>query len=220
MATVNPPEPDNLAELLRRLGGVPLARIRLKPPPGTATEKDVLRAYSGINRRLCELVDGVLVEKAVGTQEALLASILVELLWGHVRPRRLGLVLGADGMLRLMPGLVRIPDVSFISRKQLPGGRLPKQAIAHLVPDLAVEVLSKGNTPKEIDRKLRDYFINGTTLVWVIRPKTETADVYTSPTDRRHIDKEGALEGDPVLPGFSLPLTELFGRTCVEDEPA
>src|ERR1700722_16946968 len=109
MATVNPPQPENFAELLEQIGRVPLERIRLKPPPGTATEKDVLRAYSGLERRLCELVDGVLVEKAMGTEEALLASILVQLLWNHVRPRRLGLVLGADGMLRLMPGLVRIP---------------------------------------------------------------------------------------------------------------
>ena len=63
---------DNLAELMERLGHVPLDRIRMRPPPGTATEKDVLAAEREPRKRLCELIDGVLVEKAVGVQESLL----------------------------------------------------------------------------------------------------------------------------------------------------
>ena len=61
--------------------------------------------------RLCELVDGVLLEKTVGTYESYLALLL----GNFVDENNLGIVLGADGMMRLVPGLVRIPNVSFIS---------------------------------------------------------------------------------------------------------
>jgi hypothetical protein len=74
MATADelPEVEDTLAELIEQLGGLPLHRIRMKSPPGKATEKDVLAALRGPRKRLCELVDGVLVEKPRGTTETLL----------------------------------------------------------------------------------------------------------------------------------------------------
>jgi Uma2 family endonuclease len=205
---------DNLGELMERLGDVPPERIRMTPPPGTATERDVLAALKGPRKRLCELVDGVLVEKAVGTRESLLAGVIVQLLWNFVADDDLGVVLAADGLLRLMPGLVRIPDVSFIPWSGIPGERFSTKAIAPYVPDLAVEVLSKGNTRKEIQRKLRDYFLAGTRLVWVIQPRTQTAQVYASPTDFRTVPRSRRLDGGEVLPGFTLSLEEVFARTA------
>jgi Uma2 family endonuclease len=212
-ASRNPPRFDNFAELLHQLGDVPLERIRLEAPPGTATEKDVLAAERQPRKHLCELIDGVLVEKVMGTPEALLAIILGRLLGNFVEQEKLGLVLGADGMLRLFPGHVRIPDVSFISWKRLPDGQLPKESIASVVPNLAVEVLSPGNTKKEMDRKRRDYFAAGVELVWVIDPKSQTAKAYTSPGDVERIGKTGSLDGGAMLPGFRLPLREIFSRT-------
>jgi Uma2 family endonuclease len=209
----SPVERETLADLVDRLGDVPLERIRAKPAPGTATEQDVIAAWTGAERRLCELVDGVLVEKAMGTKEALLAIVIAQLLANFVEKEDLGIVLGADGMIRLMPGLVRIPDVSFISWERIPGERVGDEAIASYVPDLAVEVLSRTNTRKEIARKIREYFDAGTRLVWVIQPKTETAQVYTSPDDSRRIGKDGQLVGGEVLPGFTLSLKDLFART-------
>jgi Uma2 family endonuclease len=206
------PPPETLAELMERLGDVPLERIRLRPPPGTATEEDVLAALDSPRKRLCELVHGVLVEKAMGTREALLAVLIAHFLWNYLEIHDLGIALGADGALRLVPGLVRIPDVCFISWTRLPQGKLPPERIARLAPDLAVEVLSEGNTRKEIQLKIRDYFLAGAQLVWVVYPKTQTAEVYTSPTRRRRVGKNQALEGGPVLPGFRLPLRELFAR--------
>ena len=67
-----------------------------------------------------------------------------------------------------------IPDVSFISWQQLPGRNFPDDAIASLYPDLAVEVVSAGNTPGEMRRKLKDYFAAGTQIVWFIYPKTKS----------------------------------------------
>src|SRR5689334_19019061 len=100
--------PRTFDELHARLGFVPLSRIRMTPPPGAATEEDLERAPKPI----CELIDGVLVEKAMGNRESLLGSYLGGLIWSHVQPQDLGLVLGADGHVRLGGGQLRAPDVS------------------------------------------------------------------------------------------------------------
>ena len=214
MATVTAVEsPETMAELLRQIGEVPLSRLPLRPPMGTATERDVIDALGRADKRLYELVDGYLVEKAMGTKEGLLASFLAHLLWAFLEENDLGVVLGADGPVRLRLRLVRIPDVCFIPWERLPGGELPDETIAGVVPTLAVEVLSEGNTKSEMDRKLKDYFGAGVRLVWLIDPRSETATVYTSPTKSRVVAKEGSLEGERVVPGFSLPLKELFARS-------
>jgi Uma2 family endonuclease len=207
--------PRTLAEVIADLGDIPLGRVRAEPPPGAATEDDLLR----IDRkegRLVELVDGVLVEKAVGTRESLLGGILVHLLWAYLEQHRLGKALPGDAWLRLMPGLVRVPDVAFVSWGRMPGGRSPRKPIAELVPDLAVEILSEGNTRAEIARKVREYFVSGSRLVWVINPRKETAQVFHSPDESRRVGKTGALDGEEVLPGFRLPLRDLFSRADAE----
>jgi Uma2 family endonuclease len=102
------------ADLVEHFGAVFLHRIRHDPPPGSATERDVIEIHNREDR-LYELVDGVLLEKTVGTYESYLAMLLGQLLGVYVRQNDLGIVLGADGMMRLAPGLVRIPDVSFVS---------------------------------------------------------------------------------------------------------
>jgi Uma2 family endonuclease len=213
MSTVPATEaPETLADVLRRIGGVPPERIRARPAPGTATERDVIAALEAADKRLYELVDGVLVEKVMSTKEAQLALFLAADMLLHAEEHDLGIVLGADGALRLLPGLVRVPGISFLAWDRLPGGALPDEPIAGVVPDLAVEVLSEGNTRAEMERKLQDYFKAGVRLVWIIQPKTETAAAYTSPTKSRRVGKEQALEGGDVLPGFSQSLKELFAR--------
>jgi Uma2 family endonuclease len=211
--------PETVADLVENLGGIPLERIRMRPPPGTATEQDLIALRSKARGKLVELVDGVLVEKAVGTREALLGGIVVHLLWDFLEEQKLGKALPGDGLLRLMPGLIRIPDVAFISWKRMPGGKFPRTLVAEVVPDLAVEILSEGNTRAEIARKLREYFLSGTSLVWVIDPKKETAQVYRSPDDSRRVGKAGVLDGEDLLPGFCLSLRDLFARAD-EEQPA
>ena len=215
MATTNrkPLAFVNFAELLHQLGDVPLERIRMEAAPGTATEKDVIALREGPERRLCELVDGVLVEKAMGIKASLLATIVARLIGSFIDERDLGVVLGADGMIQTFPDQVRIPDVSFLSWDQYPGDEVPDEGISSFIPKLAVEVLSPGNTKGEMDRKLRDYFLAGVELVWVIDPKTQTAKSYLSPEDVQRIGKSGSLDGGTELPGFRLSLKQLFART-------
>ena len=114
-----PPAIETLADLHRRLGEVPLCRIRMHPAPGTATEADVLMRPNG-EKRICELVDGVLVEKPLGYYESLLAGILVGLLSHFLEQHDLGFLLLPDATLRPAPGLVRLPDISFVSWNHFP----------------------------------------------------------------------------------------------------
>jgi Uma2 family endonuclease len=147
----------------------------------------------------------------------MLAAAIIAVLREFVRPRRLGLVAGADGMVRLTGGLVRIPDVSFVSWDRLPGRRVPIEPIPSFAPDLAVEVLSESNTPAEMARKRREYFAGGTLLVWEIDPETRTAEAFTAPDDSTALDGSQALDGGSVLPGFTLPLRDLFAE--LEEQP-
>jgi Uma2 family endonuclease len=203
--------PHTIADLVAQLGDVPLERIWLSPLPGTATEQDVLHANDHLDR-LCELVDGVLVEKAMGYRESLIASELLHFLKLFVKPRRLGLVSGADDMMRLTTGLVRIPDVSFVSWEQIPERRVPTEPIPGIYPTLAVEVVSRSNRPRELARKRREYFAAGTRLVWQFDPETRTAEVFTGPDQSVKLNETGTLDGGDVLPGFTLSLRELFAE--------
>lgn len=211
MTTAIAPAPpfDNVGELLARLGDIPPNRVRLQPAPGTATERDVL-AVNERHDRLCELVDGTLVEKGMGFRESLLAGAIVDALRSFVNPRNLGLVAGADGMMRLVPGLVRVPDAAYISWERVPGGRVPSEAIPMIGPDIAVEVLSESNTNREMARKRREYFAAGCIYVWQIDPNPRTVAVYTSPDIFILLHESDVLAGGESLDGFTLPLSELF----------
>jgi Uma2 family endonuclease len=205
-------EVETLADLVKRLGNVPLERIRMHPAPGTATEEDVLVFPDGV-KRLCELVDGVLVEKPMGLYESFLASVLGRFLQEYLDEHDLGIVTGESGPLRLKPGLVRMPDVCFIAWEQFTNEELTgQQPIPDVHPDLAVEVLSKGNTEEEMDRKLREYFAAGARLVWYVEPKDRTVRVYTSPTEVQLLHEDDTLDGGSVLPGFRLQIRDWFDR--------
>jgi Uma2 family endonuclease len=201
----------SLGELIEDLGSISPDRIIFPPNPGFATEDDVLWLHRS-EKRLCELVDGVLVEKSMGFRESCLAGLILSLLREFVMPRNLGLVTGPDGMMRLAPGLVRIPDVSFISWERIPSRRMPKEPVTGLAPDLAVEVLSEGNTPAEMNRKIADYFRAGVQLVWLVDPEERRVHVYTSPDQPRSLAESEILPCEPVLQGFSIPLKDLFAE--------
>lgn len=203
--------------LADRFGPIPLDRICTEPPPGLGTEEDVIR-FNERENRLFELVEGVLVEKTMGAYESMLAVEIASLLRNWVKPRKLGTVLGSDGMLRLLPKLIRIPDVAFLSMEKFPSGRFPRQKAPPLAPDLAVEVLSESNTRKEMTAKLRDYFAAGSRLVWYVDPERREFTIFTSPTDKSVVTEHGAVDGGQVLPGFTMSVAALFAELPLEDE--
>ena len=210
--TLEATELETLADFMDRLGGISPTRVRFHPLPGTATEADLLNVLAERRGLIYELVDGTLVEKAMGYRESCLAGTLIMLLRKHVDPKNLGLVSGPDGLMRLYSGLVRIPDVAFASWDRIPGRKVPVEPIPDLVPDLAIEVLSEGNTPAEMARKCREYFAAGVRLVWLIDPATRTAVVHHSPEEFFLFNAEDTLDGGNVLPGLTVPLGPLFAE--------
>jgi Uma2 family endonuclease len=199
----------SFAEVVRDLGDIPLDRIRADPPPGTATAEDLNRP----GNKLCELIDGVLVEKAVGARESLLALFINRRIGTFIESDDLGVILGADGHIWVNDEQLRAPDLTFIPWSAFPNEELPEEAWWSVAPGLCVEVLSPSNTTAEIDRKLRELFSAGCELAWVIDPKSQSAKVYTSAKRFKALDKTGVLSGGKVLPGFKLPLAELFAAT-------
>ncbi|MGB7157755.1 MAG: Uma2 family endonuclease [Tepidisphaeraceae bacterium] len=202
---------ENGAEWWHALGDVPLERIVMDPPPGTATEQDLLW-FVEAGDRLVELVDGTLVEKGMGYDESEIAIRLAHFIMTWVLPRKLGSVAGADATLRMKRGNVRLPDISFIVAARIAALPKPHPAIPSLSPDLAVEVLSESNTKPEIARKLKEYFESGTRLAWIIDPPRKTLAVFTGATENpdRVLSEHETVDGGDVLPGFALRIAELF----------
>ncbi|HEY2588652.1 MAG TPA: Uma2 family endonuclease [Tepidisphaeraceae bacterium] len=198
----------NAAEWLHALGDLPLERIVFYPWPGTATEADLLR-FVERDKRLCELIDGTLVEKSPGLYEAIIAANLAAFLNRFVLTRKSGAVAGPNCTLRMAStGRIRLPDVCFIAAERLPKTREP---VSTLAPDLAVEVLSETNTRLEMDQKLNEYFRSGTRLAWIVDPPTRTVEIYHAPDKPIRVLKEtDQLDGEHVLPGFSVPVADLF----------
>jgi Uma2 family endonuclease len=199
----------NFAEWLHDLGDIPLERIIMDPWLGTATEADLLRKVE-VEKQLCELVDGTLIEKPMGYLESRIAAALIEFLGAFVRRHKLGHVTGEAGLMRLSRGLVRIPDVAFVSFERFPNGKIPRAPIPSLAPDLAVEILSKSNTAREMKRKVKEYFAAGSRAVWLIDADQRTARVYETATRATEISRSGVLSGGTVVPGFSLSMRKLF----------
>jgi Uma2 family endonuclease len=210
---VLPAPPTNVAELLElidRLGGIDPARVRINPLPGTATETDLLRMIESKFGLRCELVEGTLVEKVMGFKEGYLAERLTRLLGIYVESRRLGVVVGAQSPMRMALGNIRLPDGAFISPAQWRAWCQHEPAVADFGPVIAIEVLSRKNTRAEMARKRREYFAAGTRLVWEVNPRRRTVTVYTGPTASTRLTEADTLTGGDVLPGFTLPLAELF----------
>jgi Uma2 family endonuclease len=204
MATATSTELETVADLLDQLH-VPPERILLRPPPGEATERDLLKS-----RRLCELIDGVLVEKATGFYESRLAVVLLRLLGNFLIENNLGIVLGESGLMRVDEAQVRIPDVAFYSWSKFSKKLLPRVQILNQVPELAAEILSPTNTKNEMKRKRREYFDGGAELVWEVHPDKHIVDVYTAPDEKTTIGVDAPVDGGAVLPGFSLSVSEWF----------
>jgi Uma2 family endonuclease len=202
---------STLADILHDLGDVDPNRVLARPLPGKATEADLIRIQTHEDR-LCELVDGVLVEKAMGYPESCLTGDLYFALRLYLQDNDRGFLVLPDGPTRLWKGLVRMPDVSFVSWDKLPTKEFPATPIADVVPNLAVEVLSEGNTRGEMERKRKEYFLAGVELVWIVDPFRRTATVYTAPDRDTTLQEKDTLDGGTVLPGFTLALRQLFAR--------
>ena len=175
-----------------------------RPP---ATEADLLQTPS--DGRKYELVDGEIRVSPAGTRHGQVILSLTLRIAPFVNRHGLGHVFESSTGFRLPGGNVRSPDVSFVRTGRFENER-PPDDFPNLAPDLVVEVLSPGDSPRHVMDKVGEYLQAGTRLVWVIDPKRERAAVYRSLTAVRELRPDDALDGEDVVPGFSVPLAELL----------
>ena len=127
-----------------------------------------------------------------------------------VKARKLGIVCGAETgfILSRNPDTVRAPDVSFVS-----SARIPKEGVPDnfwpFAPDLAVEVVSPGDSTQDVEAKVKDYLDSGVKLIWIFYPKTKSVTVYTQRSVQK-LNENATLGGGEVLSGFSCKVAELF----------
>lgn len=225
MAATTTPKPKfrTLADAQERLGHVPEARILLFPAPGTATVQDLLDS-SVTGGRPCELVAGILVEKAMGFRDDYIGSRLIHFLLTYLDTSNVGAVFGAQGFVRFKLDVVRAPDVGFIRWDSVDDPaeiENPAGAFLEYPPDLAVEVLSPSNTHTEMAVKLGEYAKAGVKLVWYVDPERKEVDVYPKGSEKRKktFTLADTLDGGDVLPGFTLPVAKIFETRAPAAKP-
>lgn len=135
-------------------------------------------------------------------------------LYAFAAERRLGIVLDSSTGFWMKNRNCRAPDISFITKDRLVrlGFEPSTRKFFPGAPDLAVEILSPNNTKTEIDERLRDFFVSGTQVAWVINSDAERAEVCRAIDKRSLISAGGFLEAEPLLPGFRFAITDLFKK--------
>lgn len=175
------------------------------------TADELLALPMGMGKRY-ELVEGVLrVMSPSGWRHGQIIANVSDILGLFIRDKRLGRWFGAETgfLLRRDPDTVRAPDFAFIARAHVPTTD-PQEAFWPGAPDLAVEVLSPGDTTGEVGEKVEEWLSAGCAAVWVVDPKLQTVTIYQSTTSIQVRTAGETLTGDPVLPGFSCAMSELF----------
>jgi Uma2 family endonuclease len=172
------------------------------------TPEDVERASNRDGKRY-ELIDGELKEKAVGFEALVIASRIAERLNAHFYPSTGVAAVEAPIYCFDRANHGRKPDVVYVMLDRLPNRAIPKGDL-NFAPDLVVEVLSPGNTGIEIQDKLDEYLDAGIPLVWLVNPDSRTVRVFRHDGTTRLYRGQDAIEGDSLLPGFRLPLNDIF----------
>lgn len=198
--------PANLADLQEHLGGIPIERISMMPPPGTATEEDLWRW------KYCELLDRVIVVKATNVFKSCLSSELLFALadWnkasgdhGYVFP---GLA------YRFSADVIRLPDISYVSPTTW-GDRRLSDELPDFTPDLTIDFIVPDNTQQEMQRKRSEYIEAGVQLIWTIDTIERVVWVTrpdATPTRSQCLGQDDQLTAPDLLPGFALSIGGWF----------
>lgn len=161
---------------------------------------------------LWEIIAGELIEvsPASGEHSRIWGAIYARL-WNFVVPHHRGYVYGADTgfILAEEPLLLRVPDVGVIRSERLPAD-FDDKGYLRQAPDLVVEVLSPSDRSVAVLTKVRTWLEYGAALVWLVDPEGETVTVFGPDSSPRAMTIDQTLDGGPVLPGFTLPVRDIF----------
>ncbi|MGL5083457.1 MAG: Uma2 family endonuclease [Microcoleaceae cyanobacterium] len=161
-----------------------------------------------------EIVNGELIDMGnSGALHGYIAIILSSALFAVVMAQKLGALFDSSTAFKMKNGNKRSPDIAFFAKERLQGITELPSGFLEGAPDLAVEVLSPGNTVEEIDEKIAEYFENDARLVWVINPTQHYILVYRCAQEPDRLLKSAdSLDGEDVIPGFFLPVADLFQK--------
>lgn len=173
----------------------------------TATDLLTLR----LAHKSAELVRGKLIlREPPSTSHGRVQSTLNFLVAAYVRANASGAVFGQDTGFRIAtdPDTVRAPDLAFVDRAGI--ALIPRRGYAEMAPDLVAEIVSPDDRPGEVLAKVGEWLDAGVRLVWVIDPDRRAATVYQADGSVATAASDSSVSGEPVLPGFSFQLAELF----------
>ena len=175
------------------------------------TTADELFRYSSDGYRY-ELIEGELKKMApAGNEHGFLAAVFAGLLIAHVRAEKLGKVYAAETGFKISanPDTVRAPDAAFVSQKRLDEVG-PVQGYWPGAPDLAAEVVSPNDLYTEVSAKVAEWLRAGSKMVVVVNPRSQQVLVHAPDADVKVLEMDDTLSGGEVVPGWQLPIKELF----------
>jgi Uma2 family endonuclease len=128
-----------------------------------------------------------------------------------IKAHGVGIGAGAETgfLIRRNPDTVRAPDCAFIRKERIPANGIPKK-FWPFAPDLAVEVLSPSDSASDVFEKIDEWLDAGTRLVWLVDPDKKTVTVHAAKRPAIKLRLGDTLEGEDVLPGFKLPVADIF----------
>lgn len=174
------------------------------------TAQDLLRMPEG---KGFELVDGQLVEQHMSMLSSLIGGNIYLAIASFVKAQGLGYAM-PDGTAYQCFGddedRVRRPDASFLSSAKVRPGQVAEWGFIPVAPDLAIEVVSPNDLAYEVMQKTREYLEAGCRLVWTVYPDTRSIMVYRADGTVAHLHEKDAISGEDVLPGFAMPVAEIF----------
>jgi len=164
-----------------------------------------------------ELVDGRLVEQHVSVLSCLVSGMVHALLAAYCHPKRIGWVFLQESGFQYDPAApkkVRKPDAAFIRHDRLPESEW-LAGFCHVVPDLAVEVISPNDTFDEVEKKVEEYLRLGVQLVWIVSLPTRQVYVHRHDGTMAKVRENSDLSGEDLIPGFRCRVSNLFPTTSI-----
>jgi Uma2 family endonuclease len=178
--------------------------MKLKSP---ATINDLLQCPK--DGRKYELVDGEIVVGPTGFRHATIVAKIVHMIGSFLERNPIGEVCADNLGIKLPNGNLRSPDITFVRNEKIPTGTLA-DAFADFIPDLAVEVVSPQDSPREVGQKIGEFLECGVPVVWLVDPARETVTVYRSLSQAETFTIKDTMTAEPSLPGFSCAVSRFF----------
>ncbi len=172
------------------------------------TERELMSLPDNGNKY--ELVNGEIIMGPAGFEHGEIIMRLATALRVYAIQKKLGTVLDSSTGFWMKNGNCRSPDISFIKKDRLKGFKSLPKGFIEGAPDLAIEVLSPTDSIENTHAKITEYFDSGAKLVWIINPEDQTVHIYHSKHPYKLLLPEDYIDGEDLIPGFSMKIAELF----------